>query len=168
MQYRLCDHEGQFRWITDSGVPRYGRDGAFRGYIGACVDITELLEKDRALREIEERIALAAEVARLGVWELNTITYDLWVSASGRKLFGFDADRPITYAEFADRVHPADRARRDANIKRAIATQSAYEMEYRIHFPDEVVRWVGARARYIPGEDGEPGDSSAFLWTQPT
>ena len=56
-QYRLKRHDGEYRWITDQGIPRYGPHGKFRGYVGACVDITDLLNKEAALRESEERIA---------------------------------------------------------------------------------------------------------------
>ena len=47
MQYRLKNSDGEYRWITDQGVPRYGPRGKFRGYVGACVDITDLLKKER-------------------------------------------------------------------------------------------------------------------------
>ena len=50
------------------------RDGAFAGYIGSCVDVTELLRQERALHQFEERVALAAEAAHLGVWEFDTNT----------------------------------------------------------------------------------------------
>ena len=52
MQYRLKNSDGEYRWITDQGVPRYGSRGNFRGYVGACVDITDLLKKETELREI--------------------------------------------------------------------------------------------------------------------
>jgi PAS domain-containing protein len=86
MQYRLLDKEGEYRWITDKGVPRYGPKGNFRGYTGACVDVSGVLEKERALRQVEDRIALAAEVARLGIWELE-IAGRKFGSDKGRKLF---------------------------------------------------------------------------------
>src|SRR6185369_481258 len=41
MDYRLRRHDGEWRWIFDSGIPRFGPDGAFNGYIGSCIDITE-------------------------------------------------------------------------------------------------------------------------------
>ena len=154
MQYRLKRHDGEYRWITDQGAPRYGPRGNFRGYVGACVDITDLLEKDRALREIEDRVALAAEVAHLGVWELDTTTYDLWISDKGRKLFGFELDGPISYAAFQDRVHPEDRTRRASAIKRAIETQGGYELEYRCLLPDGSVRWIGGRGHCVSDKDG--------------
>ena len=122
MQYRLKNSDGEYRWITDQGAPRYGPRGNFRGYVGACVDITELLKKEATLRQFEERVALAAEAAQHGVWELDTVTNELWVSDKVRTLLQLDGDAP-THEDFQARVHPDDRAARDAAIKKAIATQ---------------------------------------------
>ena len=144
MQYRLKNSDGEYRWITDQGVPRYGPRGNFRGYVGACVDITDLLKKETELREIEERVALAAEAAHVGVWELDTVTNELWVSDKVRELFHFDPKEEITYAMFQARVHPEDRATRDAAIQQAIATKGGYDIEYRLLLPDGAVRWIGA------------------------
>jgi PAS domain S-box-containing protein len=44
MEYRLRRADGVFRWILDHGVPRYGSDGRFEGFIGSCIDITEMRE----------------------------------------------------------------------------------------------------------------------------
>jgi len=41
-QYRLIDVSGEERWMICSGNPQYKLDGTFTGYIGTCVDITEL------------------------------------------------------------------------------------------------------------------------------
>ena len=154
MQYRLKSSDGEYRWITDQGVPRYGPHGNFRGYVGACVDITDLLEQQRALHEFEERVALAAEVAHLGVWELNTKTNEVWVSDKVRELYQFQPGTSITYEEFQDRIHGEDRALRDTAVQRAIKTQGGYEIEYRILLPDGTVRWIGGRARCVGDEEG--------------
>ena len=42
MEYRLRRHDGQWRWVLDNGTPRYDSAKHFVGYIGSCVDITEL------------------------------------------------------------------------------------------------------------------------------
>jgi PAS domain S-box-containing protein len=44
MEYRLLRHDGQYRWITDSGCPVKSSDGKFMGYVGSCMDIQELKE----------------------------------------------------------------------------------------------------------------------------
>ncbi|MGD9786954.1 MAG: PAS domain S-box protein [Sulfuricellaceae bacterium] len=41
MEYRMLRHDGEYRWIMDTGVPRLAADGLLLGYIGTCVDITE-------------------------------------------------------------------------------------------------------------------------------
>ncbi len=51
MEYRLRRCDGEYRWILDSGTPRVGPEGAFSGYIGSGVDITEQKQAMEALRE---------------------------------------------------------------------------------------------------------------------
>src|SRR5438270_13777738 len=68
MQYRLRRYDGAYRWIDDTGIPRYARDGSFLGYIGSCIDIHEHRETQRELRRrlIEvERLTRRANAAEL-------------------------------------------------------------------------------------------------------
>src|SRR6267142_3368730 len=147
MQYRLRRDDGEYRWISDQGVARHDAQGGFAGYIGSCVDVTELMKKEEALHEFEERVVLAAEAAHLGVWEMDPVTKELWMSDSARTLFQFDSETPLDHAAFQDRVHPEDRALRDSAVKHALETRSGYEIEYRVLLPDGTQRWIGARAR---------------------
>src|SRR5690349_19241579 len=55
MYYRLKRADGAYRWIFDRGVPFYDGDGAFRGYIGSCIDVTARIEAERAANEARER-----------------------------------------------------------------------------------------------------------------
>ncbi len=155
MQYRLRRSDGEYRFVTDNGMPRFGTRGDFRGYIGACLDITDSLKQQKALHEFEERVALAADAAHLGAWELKTETNELWMSDKARELFQFGSETPITYKEFQDRVHPEDRASRNAAVREAIKTQGGYELEYRALLPDGTVRWINGRARCVSDESGK-------------
>lgn len=66
MTYRLRRHDGAYRWLLDNGAP-YFKGGAFAGYFGTCVDVTEqreahdavvaaLAERDVLLREVYHRV----------------------------------------------------------------------------------------------------------------
>ena len=50
MEYRLMRHDGVYRWIFDRGVPFYNDNQEFAGFIGSCVDVTERVEAQEALR----------------------------------------------------------------------------------------------------------------------
>lgn len=54
MEYRLMRHDGQYRWIFDRGVPFYSENGEFAGFIGSCIDITEKIEAQEALKAAQE------------------------------------------------------------------------------------------------------------------
>jgi len=52
MEYRMRRADGQFRWILDHGVPRFEVDGAFAGFIGSCIDITEMKESSEQIHKL--------------------------------------------------------------------------------------------------------------------
>jgi PAS domain S-box-containing protein len=156
MQYRVKHSDGQYRWITDQGAPRYDARGRFVGYVGTCVDISDFLRRERALYEFEERVTLAAGAARLGVWELNTNSNEFWMSDQACDLFHFDRGKPVTFSMFRDRIHTDDRPSRDAMIDDALKKRAGYEIEYRALLPDGTVRWIAGRARCIEDERGNP------------
>lgn len=54
LNYRLLRYDNEYRWIQDDGKPLYNNNKEFIGYIGYCLDITELKLREVALRESEE------------------------------------------------------------------------------------------------------------------
>jgi len=66
MEYRLRRADGEYRWILDTGTPRFGTDGAFAGYIGSAIDITDLKHKQEEMlsaQRLESLGLLAGGVA---------------------------------------------------------------------------------------------------------
>jgi PAS domain S-box-containing protein len=55
MEYRLMRYDGVYRWIFDRGVPFYYDNGDFAGYIGSCIDVTERVDAQEALRHNLEK-----------------------------------------------------------------------------------------------------------------
>ena len=64
IEYRLRRHDGEYRWIHDTGVPQFKADGSFAGYIGSCIDISERKLADEALSSISRRLIEAHEEER--------------------------------------------------------------------------------------------------------
>jgi PAS domain S-box-containing protein len=64
MEYRLRHNDGEYHWIVDIGVPRFGAAGIFMGYIGSCVDITERKSSEKSLEELSGRLIAGQEAER--------------------------------------------------------------------------------------------------------
>jgi PAS domain S-box-containing protein len=55
MEYRLRRVDGEYRWVLESGIPRYTGAGEFAGYIGSNIDITERKRAEEERRDAETR-----------------------------------------------------------------------------------------------------------------
>src|SRR5262245_39544595 len=64
LEYRVVRKDGAYRWLLHSGVPRYGADGVFLGYIGTRVDFTDRRETQESLRAVSAQIVNAQETER--------------------------------------------------------------------------------------------------------
>jgi len=154
MQYRLRRYDGEYRWIQDDGVPRYDARKNFTGYIGSCVDITEAISKERALRESEERMNLAINEAHLGLWEWDVTKDELWGTQPRRSLLGLPGSK-IKLEEGLSRVHVEDRDQFRKAVMDAAKTGKDYQGEYRVVLPDGSVRWTEYRGRCVKSADGK-------------
>ena len=56
MAYRLRRHDGEYRWIIDEGRPRFDAAGEFLGYIGHCLDITEMKQAQDEVAEHRQHL----------------------------------------------------------------------------------------------------------------
>jgi PAS domain S-box-containing protein len=56
MEYRLRRYDGEYRWIYDTGVPRFSPDGEFLGSTGSCIDITERKQSEVELRQAHDEL----------------------------------------------------------------------------------------------------------------
>jgi PAS domain S-box-containing protein len=64
MEYRLRRYDGEYRWILDTGVPRFNQDGSFAGYVGIGIDVTDRKQAEEALASVSHKLIEAQEQER--------------------------------------------------------------------------------------------------------
>ncbi|MBF9253068.1 CHASE domain-containing protein [Pontibacter sp. 172403-2] len=93
MEMRMRRHDGEIRWAINTAMPRFGVNGEFLGHIGSIIDITEIKEAERKVKQNAELLQkLFLEVpALVGLVRAPDYQYAL-ASPLYRQLYG---NRPL-------------------------------------------------------------------------
>jgi two-component system, LuxR family, sensor kinase FixL len=107
------------------------------------------------LEKSERRLALAASSARLALWEWHLESDRIWVSKSGKSLYGLPEEEEVRFESFLATVHEEDRATAEKEARVSLEGKAPLASEYRIVLPDGGVRWIAAMGRLERGLHGE-------------
>ena len=113
----------------------------------------ELMRAHQGVRENEERLRMAMDVARIAAWEWQMATGRMTWSTDPELLFGFPAGGLGSALRLAHCVHPDDRERLQAASDAAQRT-GRYHVEYRAVRPDGSVVWITERGEIVGDDAG--------------
>jgi PAS domain S-box-containing protein len=118
IEFRLRRYDGKYCWLLARGVPRFAGDGAFLGYIGSAIDITQRKEAESEFRRQRADLAHMTRVSTMGelaaslAHELNQPLTAILSNAQAAQRFL--ATNPVDLEEvraiLADIVHDDNRA----------------------------------------------------------
>jgi len=112
---------------------------------------------ERRIAKIQEGLATAQRIARMGSWDWNIVTSELSWSDEIYRIFGLEPQQfGATYAAFLARVHPDDRAMVEESVRRAVDERLAYGIDHRIVRPSGEVRIVHEQGEVEYDADGRP------------
>jgi PAS domain S-box-containing protein len=112
-----------------------------------------LVRAHQGVRENEERLRMAMEVAHMAAWEWHLASGDMTWSTDPEALFGFPTGSFGRELRMFRALHPDDRARTEQNLAHALRS-GAFEHEYRLVRPDGSIVWIMERGRVI-AENGD-------------
>lgn len=150
-QYRLRRADGEYRWILDTVTSRFTANGCFAGYIGYCVDITDVKVKKFSLIESETRLRLA----EIGVWDWNFKTKQVSCSEQVEQILGWTPNYlPTNYKAFLKQVYKSDRSIVSRAIRSTLHSKTSYDADFRV-WQDGSVRWLRGKADVLRDHTGQ-------------
>jgi len=129
------------------------------GMIAVIADITELKQKESALRISEQRLQLAIEGSALGLWDWNVATGETYFDAQWKKILGYEVEEvENNYQAWERLIHPEDLPKVLAALKAYIEGRTpTYEIEFRMLSKEGIWKWILAGGKVVERDrEGSP------------
>ena len=112
---------------------------------------------EESLRESESKLTEAQHIAHLGHWERDLISGGIIWSDETYRVFGVSPEEKIIgFSRVEQLIHPEDRQKVLQAFTKATRGGARYDVEYRIVWPNNEVRFVHSQGDMICDESGQP------------
>jgi PAS domain S-box-containing protein len=157
--------EGTEIIVQISGVPFFTTDKQFQGYRGMARNITlrkqtqeALKQREEALRLSQERYELATSAGKVGVWDWNLETHEIYLDPLLKRALGYTDIEFLNHLEdWFELIHADDRQPvKDAIQAHLQGATSQYEIEHRMLHKNGSIRWFLVRGTAMRDENDKP------------
>ena len=142
-QYRIRASDGNYRWVEDRGLPIRNKEGRAIRLVGAISDVSRRHQTEQALRDSEQRYALAMQAINEGVYDWNIETGEIFYSPRVLDSVGLTPEQLGSREDWLQRIHPDDLpAYKQAFAEHLKGTTDRFMCEYRYLHPDGTWHWA--------------------------
>lgn len=129
-----------------------------RIFSGIVRDITTRKQAEQAVKESQERFALAVRGTNDGIWDWNVLTGEIYYSPRWKTMLGYEEHEvENTFAGWERLLHPEDRQRASEAVQAYFSGRTeSYELEHRLRHKDGTYRWILARGVALRDPQGNP------------
>jgi PAS domain S-box-containing protein len=142
------------RYISTTGVPVYDANGAFAGYRGTAMDVTQLRLSQEQTERAHSLLSLAGRLGRVAAWSIELPERQVVWSKDFLQMLGYDEGATPRARDVLDLVQ----RRQQADVGRAwnacVETGTGFEMEVRVFTIGGERRWMRLVAEAVRGADG--------------
>ena len=132
-------------------------DGNISHYMTQVVDITERHKAEETLRLSQERLTLAANTGKVGMWDCDCVSGFIVWNEVMHDIYKTDSVKfaPTLEAQ-AKFIHPEDGAKAAEEFQKCLREGGLIEQEYRIVLHDGEIRHLKANAVVFRDDTGRP------------
>jgi PAS domain S-box-containing protein len=118
--------------------------------------IAKLKRREEQLLVQSRRLNIALESSRIGIWEFNAVTKEVFWDKRMNQLYGFEADKSDHNAKtWGTRLHPEDLENAESECARVIENRAPFLSNFRILLPDGSVKFIRSIAKTYNNDDGQ-------------
>lgn len=157
VECRLRREDGSYFWGNALAKPVFDDEGQPIRMTGPILDITEQKEAAEALVQSEERLELALQGSKAGLFDWDVASDEVYCSEIFLEILGLDTNRTrLKSHELVDSTHPDDAPAYEQGIREHFAGTPVFDMEYRVRHTDGHYVWLNARGQASFDSEGTP------------
>ncbi len=106
-------------------------------------DISERKYQQQQIKLVNEKLEISQQIAKLGVWELDLNTHELYSSDETYRIYGLQkTDGTSSFQTLTELIHPQDKELFDIEYQYALAGEKLFNLEHRIVTSTGLVKTV--------------------------
>jgi len=139
--------DGREDWAQITKIPLRDRDGKIIGTFGISRDVTQRKRVEEELKLMSNRLQLASQATKIGIWDYNPITDRLIWDEKMFQIYQVDPRNfSGTYGAWKATLHPDDVDRENQKIQELLRHPGEFDSEFRILWPDKSIHYLKANA----------------------
>jgi PAS domain S-box-containing protein len=156
IEYRLKLPGGNYRWVSDSHTMVHDENGKPALLIGRWTDIHKRKVTETELALKEESLHASLKCAKLATWGWLINTGEMSWSGQIDEKLGVSKKELADFDDFCAITHPEDRQSLVSSFRQCLVENQALDIEYRVLWPDQSIRWIHLMGELINDESGSP------------
>ncbi|MBK1987735.1 PAS domain-containing protein [Sphaerospermopsis aphanizomenoides BCCUSP55] len=147
IEYRVLCKDGSYLWILDRAQALRDESGQVIRLTGSETDISHRKQVEKQLCDLSERLELALNAAKIGIWEWDIIGDRLLWDQRMYELYGIQpSEFQGNYQAWENCLLADDLVTNRAAVQQAIAGEKDFDNEFRIVWPDGTIKVIKAYA----------------------
>ncbi|EDY83086.1 PAS fold family [Verrucomicrobiia bacterium DG1235] len=165
LEKRYFDSKGKIKWVNLNVSLVRDWKGEPVHFVSQIQDVTERHLLDEDLKQARERLLLATEAGKIGIWDWDAATDTLLWDDQMLRLFGYEKEEFKTpFDAWYNGVHPDDFPELEKKRLAAIAGETQYDEEFRIVLPSGEIRTLKTLAIVQMDEFGKAKRMVGINW----
>lgn len=134
--------DGKIKWVNETAILEFDSKGKLLSGFGTVQDITKQKEAAWNLAMSEQKLKMALQSGKGGIWDWNLVSNEIWLSEELYYLLGIEPGTIVDFDFIINIVNEHDRENALKAVNENIIKKTDIQYEVRIHHHVKGERWI--------------------------